>query len=217
MLVMHIRSLDEKTLAKKIYEEQKENDWPGLVKETSQICEELGIQNCNTTSMDKTEYKEIVNSALKMKDEEFLRKEAEGKQKCKKIMKEKYGKKEYISKKKVAEVRNIFKARVGMTEFADNFGKDKRFIRTNWLCRCGGKRESEDHITNECPVYDDIRIEFEDLNDDSQLASFFRKVLERRDLIDDMDMGEEENNDVVARATAAPLEHRSESGANNKK
>ena len=70
----------------------------------------------------------------------------------------------------------IFKATVGMTEFADNFGKDKRFIRTNWLCRCGGKRESEDHVTKECPVYDDIRIEFEDLHDDTQLASFFNKM-----------------------------------------
>ena len=43
--------------------------------------------------------------------------------------------KNYITKNKVGEVRNIFKARVGMSEFADNFSKDKRFMRTNWLCR----------------------------------------------------------------------------------
>ena len=59
------------------------------------------------------------------------RKKAEGKQKCEKIMRETFGKKNYITKNKVGEVRNIFKARVGMSEFADNFSKDKRFMRTN--------------------------------------------------------------------------------------
>ena len=57
------------------------------------------------------------------------------KRKCEKIMRETFGKKNYITKNKVGEVRNIFKARVGMSEFADNFSKDKRFMRTNWLCR----------------------------------------------------------------------------------
>ena len=59
------------------------------------------------------------------------RKQAEGKRKCEKIMRETFGKKNYITKNKVGEVRNIFKARVGMSEFADNFSKDKRFMRTN--------------------------------------------------------------------------------------
>ena len=61
------------------------------------------------------------------------RKEAEAKQKCEKIMRETFGKKNYITKNKVGEVRNIFKARVGMSEFADNFSKDKRFMRTMTL------------------------------------------------------------------------------------
>ena len=102
---------------------------------------------------------------------------------------------------KVAEVRNIFKARVGMTEFAENFSKDKRFFRTNWLCRCGDERESENHITKECLIYDDIRKEYEDLSDDIQLASFFARVLERRDLVDDLDEGEQEKEALVAGAT----------------
>ena len=201
MLILHIRSLGEETLAQKVYNEQKKEGWPGLAKETKEICEELGIVDCNTTHLSKSEYKELVNDALKMKDEEFLRKEAEGKRKCGKIMEESYGKKGYIAKGKINEVRNIFKARVGMTEFADNFSKDKRFMRTNWLCRCGKKRESEDHITKECPIYDDIRSEYEDLYDDIQLASFFSKVLERRDLVDDLEEGEQENDTMVAGAT----------------
>ena len=201
LLVLHIRSLDENTLAHKVYKEQKEQGWPGLAKETKEMCEELNILDCNTTHLSKTEYKELVTAALKMKDEEYLRKEGGEKQKCVKIMKDRYGKKSYIAKNKVAEVRNIFKARVGMTEFAENFSKDKRFFRTNWLCRCGDERESENHITKECLIYDDIRKEYEDLSDDIQLASFFAKVLERRDLVDDLDEGEQEKEALVAGAT----------------
>ena len=148
----------------------------------------------------KTEYKDLVNAALLMKDEEYLRKEAEGKRKCLKIIKERYGKKKYILNNKIADVRRIFKARVGMTEFADNFAKDKRFMRNNWLCRCETERESEDHIKEACKTYEDIRNEYEDLNDDVQLASFFAKVLRRRDLIDAIDEGEKEEENQAARA-----------------
>ena len=54
------------------------------------------------------------------------RKEEEGKRKCEKIMRETFGKKNYITKNKVGEVRNIFKARVGMSEFAEVAGKRKQ-------------------------------------------------------------------------------------------
>ena len=38
-------------------------------------------------------------------------------------MRETFGKKNYITKNKVGEVRNMFKARVGMSEFAEVAGK----------------------------------------------------------------------------------------------
>ena len=63
------------------------------------------------------------DGAIKRKNEEWLRKEAKGKRKCEKIMRETFGKKNYITKNKVGEVRNIFKARVGMSEFAEVAGK----------------------------------------------------------------------------------------------
>ena len=118
-------------MANKIYNEQRKEGWPGLAKETKEICEELNITDVNTTYLTKNEYKSLVDGAIKRKNEEWLRKEAEGKRKCEKIMRETFGKKNYITKNKVGEVRNIFKARVGMSEFADNFSKDKRFMRTN--------------------------------------------------------------------------------------
>ena len=43
-----------------------------------------------------------------------------------------------------------------------------------------------------------IRNEYESINDDTQLALFFAKVLERRDLIDDLEKDESEENTMVA-------------------
>ena len=56
------------------------------------------------------------------------RKEAEGKRKCEKIVRETFGKKNYITKNKVGEVINMFKARVGMSEFAEVAGPENAAI-----------------------------------------------------------------------------------------
>ena len=50
LLVFHIRSIDEETLAAMTYNEQKAQNWPGLVQETKQICKELDIEDCNITN-----------------------------------------------------------------------------------------------------------------------------------------------------------------------
>ena len=51
MLVLDIRSPDDKTLAKMIYKQQVEESWPGLAKETKEICEELGIHTFEFISL----------------------------------------------------------------------------------------------------------------------------------------------------------------------
>ena len=40
---------------------------------------------------------------------------------------------------------------------------------------------SDNHILEECVVYEDIGNEYENINDDTQLASFFATVLKRKD------------------------------------
>ena len=81
---LHIRSLEGTALANKIYNEQRKEGWPGLAKETKEICEGLNITDVNTTYLTKNIYKLLVDGAIKRKNEEWLRKEAEGKRKCEK-------------------------------------------------------------------------------------------------------------------------------------
>jgi hypothetical protein len=65
MLVLHLRSLGENTLAGQIYREQLAADWPGLAKEAENICNELGIESCNTTQLYKKEYRAVVTTACR--------------------------------------------------------------------------------------------------------------------------------------------------------
>ena len=64
LLVLYIRNLEEKSLARQIYEEQKRNKWPGLATETANICQDLKIQDCNITTMNISRYKQLVNKTL---------------------------------------------------------------------------------------------------------------------------------------------------------
>ena len=93
MMILHIRSLDETSLARRIYEQQKENNWPGLARETKDICTSLNIEDCNITQIGRNKYREYVTQACHKLNEERLR--SKGLDiKCARISTEEYGKKE---------------------------------------------------------------------------------------------------------------------------
>lgn len=191
MMVIHLRSLDEHTLARKIYEEQKENRWPGLAKETGEICKDWGIEDCNASNMPKKKYRELAKLACMVKDEASLRKMGEGKEKCTRILKDCYGRKKYLNACTIKEARDMYRTRVSMMPFAGNYGHNKHYAGTNWLCRCSTAREEERHLTaGECPVYGDLA-EGCDFESDSDLKEFFMAVLARRDALDEADREEE--------------------------
>jgi hypothetical protein len=191
MLVFHLRSLAEDTLARKVYEEQKEKRWPGLALETENICKEWGIEDCNSSGKSKQEFRKIAELACMVKDEVNLRKLGEGKEKCSRILKECYGRKKYFNTNTIKEAREMYRTRVAMMPFAGNYSHNKRFAVTNWLCRCKGAKEEERHLTaGECPVYGDLA-EGCDLEDDEGLKGFFMAVLARREAFDEADREEE--------------------------
>ena len=170
MFVFHLRSLDDDMLAGWMYKVQVENGWPGLAKETKEICEKLKIEDVNKTKLSEKEYKKLIDLALKVKDRDNILKQSEDKVKCKKIKEECYGKKSCFAEAKICEVRDLFKTGFGLQPFAGNFSHDRRFARTNWLCKCLSSRELEDHIRSGlCPVYGDIQRKYGVLKDDYEL------------------------------------------------
>ena len=139
--------LEEKSQARQIYEEQMRNKWRGLATETATICQELKIQDCNITTMNISRYKQLVNNALHNENEDRLQLLGQGK--CAKIMKEDYGKKEYISSTNIKTVQERYRTRFGLLPFAGNYSHDRQFASTNWLCRCKQTREEECHFSQE--------------------------------------------------------------------
>ena len=173
MLMLHISRLGDGTLAGKVYKEQKLKKWPGLVKETEVICSELSVQSVHSTKLSAKVYRSKVVNACHRVNEQRLKNQADGKTKCAKITEEKYGKKNYISDSKIHNVREMYKGRYKMMPYAGNYQRDRRFARTEWLCRCGESKEEEQHImSGNCEVYGEIRSAYTNLNNDEQLVSF---------------------------------------------
>ena len=191
MMVMHIRQLGDETLAKKVYTEQLTKGYPGLAKETAKISKELHIEDCNTTTLTKAEYKILLSQLLEVKYESMLRDQAKDKSKCERILKDRYGKKEYLTNMTIGEVRKFYRTRVGLLPFASNYKNDKRFLRTNWMCRCKTETENQSHIRH-CPIYSDITQKYPSVEDDSDLVKYLHEVLNRRDLIDSIDEQEDD-------------------------
>ena len=185
LLVLHIRSLDEDSFAKKVYEEQKINNWPGLAKESKEISEFLNVEDVNITNDSKKDYKKKVMLACALKDEAELRLMAENIEKCNRIMADNYGQKEYIKSLNIQRARETFRTRTNMQRLAGKFSHDQRFAATGWMCRCLLEREEVAHLTSgTCPTYMDIFENFEDLSTDENLVKFFGEILARRDALD---------------------------------
>ena len=185
MMVVSLRGLKEEALAHRIYSEQKSNAWPGLCEETQKICLELNIEDCNTTKLSKCAYRKYVTKACHIKNEEWLRQQSEGKEKCAKMAGEKYGKKKYVSQKIIHNVRHTYRSRFRLQPFAGNYSHDQRFAKTDFMCRCGTDKETESHlVSGHCPAYKSIREKYENFDHDEDLLSYFKEVLDKRDELD---------------------------------
>ena len=121
MLLLHVRRLDEGSLARKVYLEQVSNKWPGLAQEVENICQELDVQSPAKTTMSNKVYRSELVLACQKKNEELIKEECEGKTKCQRILNEKYGRKSYIDNEQITIVRDTYKARFGLFDFAKNY------------------------------------------------------------------------------------------------
>ena len=106
---MSIRNLSEDTIARRVYEEQNVNDWPGLAKETQKCCQYFNIEDWNISRLDRTRYQNIVIKTVHIKNEECLRSQAKGR--CDRIKHESYSRKDNISEQKRDFSRKHYRTR----------------------------------------------------------------------------------------------------------
>ena len=151
------------------------------------------MESVHSTGLDAKVYRKIVTKALHKENENRLRLEAGKKDKCANILTEGYGKKTYLTDTRISDTRMHYRTRYRMLDFAGNYNKDKRFARTNWLCRCKVSKEDESHLLEGgCPVYGSIRRRYGSLDSEDDLVKFFSEVLNERERLEDEEKEEEE-------------------------
>ena len=108
-------------------------------------------------------------------------------------MKEPYGRKKYIEGKIIQNVREQYRTRVGLQAFAGNYSHDKRFSKTQWICRCEDSIESEAHLTEgQCPVYGNLKEKYQNIDNDEDLIRLFNEILEMRETLEEEERRKEE-------------------------
>ena len=215
MLVIHLRSLDDHTLARRTYIEQKEKNLPGLAQETKEICQKLNIEDCNETSQNKQSFRKSLLLACHAKNEERIIQGA-SQVKCSRIFNENYGRKSYLKNQTLVQSRKWFKTRFGLQDFAGNYSHNMKFSKTNWMCRCENEVEVEGHIVSgQCTVYGDLKSQYGDLNEDKNLVQYFQAVLDRRDSLEEEDRRQQSSTAAVgARTVSGDRDRTSQPGTN---
>ena len=128
MLIYHLRSLDERMLARQIMDEQYKIEWPGLATEAKELCEKLNITNIvgpTRLSIKKNSWKKWVKEKVQEKNTEDLKKKIEELSKLESMNGEKECElKSYINYMTMRDARLQFKVRTKMFPCKFNFQND---------------------------------------------------------------------------------------------
>jgi hypothetical protein len=181
MLIHHIRSLSQESIASQMYSEQVRNNWPGLAREAEDICINLNIEDVNLTSLSRCQYARVVDTAISRKEDEDMKTDTVDSTKMRNIRKDTWGIKEYVKNGNLYTVRSTWEIRAFMLRVAGNYSHHSKYLATGWLCQaCRLQvREDQDHLGS-CAGYEDLR-EGKDMDDDNELVKFYQAVMRRRE------------------------------------
>ena len=125
LLVHHIRSLEETSLANMMYKEQVKNKYLGLAKEAEQLCEKLAYKP-------KTVYTAEVKKACKRMEDIMMKTETSDMEKMRIIRAEEWGLKDYVQNGSLWSVRKTWEARAFTLHVADNYSHNNKYQATGW-------------------------------------------------------------------------------------
>ena len=117
----------ENSLAKEVYEEQRHNDWPGLAKEVTEICREVGVEDVNEKKVPRGK----VEEEIFYHHYREMKKEMESKDKCSEIRHEDFREvQSYMKENSIEKARMMFSLRAKMYNCRANmhgsYDKDDR-------------------------------------------------------------------------------------------
>ena len=152
---------NDEVLAKQIYNEQKMNNFPGLVKECQKLIKDFDIvQEFEDSQMKKYKFKKILKKKTLKKNENQMKETMKTYKKIEDLIDEKFERKEYIRNLTLEQIRTKFRIRTKMVKM--NMKNNDE----NWMCdSCETAIDNQSHVIW-CPAYLKLR---EDLSFDVDL------------------------------------------------
>ena len=177
--IWHLQNLNDDSLAKEIFQAQRLQNLPGLVKECDEWMAELKLPSVYENKYSKCQWKRMVKSAIYKENEKDLKTKMKEMEKLKEsdMIKEKCETKPYIKNLSVTDAINIFKKRASMTRLVKmNYMSELRYIKDLWMCdSCQTKIDSMKHVLW-CPSYSELRAG-KNMDDDHDLARYLHDVM----------------------------------------
>ena len=179
MFVNTLKNMSDRTLAKQILNEQVKRGWPGLARETRELCQALGLPDIIKERISKPKWENMVKKAVLESHEEELMAEVQSKRKLEGIIDEDMKRKDYFKQKSLEGTRMLFRIRTRMLDLKANFKNKPAFRKDGWVCDgCKKEVETSGHVMS-CQAYELIR-EGKDLSTDRDLVQFFKEVMKIR-------------------------------------
>ena len=180
-LLHHIKNLDESSLAKQIFNEQKSAKWPGLVAEGVQISKDWNVPDITESDVivSKVGWKTQLKNEAKKQNSKLLSDMIKKSSKLEELRNEEYGEKDYLRKMSMHDARINFSLRSRMFKCKMNFLNTPQYRAEMWRCdSCQTCIDSQSHVLY-CPAYQQLR-EGKSLTSDQDIVTYFKEVLEIR-------------------------------------
>ena len=176
-LIVHLKKLDEASLAKQVLDEQIRHDWPGLAKEAKEICQKWKMENVTREEEEvksKKVWKRLIQKKAKEEEEKDLKERMKKYQKLQDVIDEDYGRKSYFDEMTMKDSKLWFRVRSKMIKCKMNFSSDKKNSDTLWLCECGCV-DTQSHLMW-CEQYAQLR-EGRALDSDQDILDYLKSIL----------------------------------------
>ena len=181
--LFHLKSLDTSSLAKEVYELQKDYGHPGLVQECQNLILKYDLPDIidGAVSFSKLQWKTVVRSQIRKYSEERLKNEFENYSKLKggPLTEDGLKVQPYIETLKLSEARTMFRIRTLMMPAKMNMKNNKKFADKLWKCDQCQRMDAQSHILW-CPFFAPLR-EGKNIKDDKDLVEYFGKVFKIRE------------------------------------
>ena len=190
--LFHLKTLENSSLAREVYELQKEYGHPGLVSECRKLISKYDLPDIieGVSVSSKLQWKNIVKNKIREYSEEKLKNEFGDYSKLKggPLMEDGLKVQPYIQNLKLSEARTMFRIRTLMMPAKMNMKNNRKFAEQLWKCDQCQRMDAQSHILW-CPFFAPLR-EGKNIEDDKDLVDYFQKVFKIRE---DLESNQEGN------------------------